>query len=219
MIKKTLLAALLQAALAFAPAVWADYMVLDTGEIMPSGNYKFTGDVQALTEDAGLNASVRGDMGINDDIGIRGVLGFGKMDMYGGALVKWTPVKDDGKNAPALGGNAGLLFVSDGDYRDMIVRVEPLISKKLDIEEVTLIPYASFPVNFRARKAENDFVDDENDVALQLVLGTQLRIPQVVPELQFIAEVGIDINEAPGYIGFGAIYYLDTVGETESITQ
>lgn len=215
MIRMTLLAA----ALTLTQAASADYMVLDTGEIMPSGNYKFTATGQALTENAGLNLSARADMGVNENIGIRGIFGFGKMDMYGGAMVKWTPMKDDGKNAPSIGANAGLIYVSDGDYTDLVMRAEPFISKKLDVEEVTFIPYAAVPVNMRMRKFDAEGADDKNEVALQLVVGTQLRIPQVVPELQFIGEVGIDLNESPGYISLGVVYYLDSNAQEGSITQ
>lgn len=200
-------------AVLLTPAAWADYMVLDTGELMPKGNYKFTGTAQALTENAGLDLSGRVDLGVNEDFGVRGIFGFGKLDMYGGGMVKWTPIKDDNKNTPAIGLNAGLIYISDGDVKDMIIRGEPLVSKRIDIDEVTLIPYVSMPVNMRMRRSDDDRIDEKDEVALQLVVGSQLRIPQVKPELQFIAEVGIDLNESPGYIGLGAIYYLDTTGE------
>jgi hypothetical protein len=202
---------ILTAALILTSTASADYSVLDTGELMPSGNYKFTGDVQALTENAGVNVGARADMGINENFGVRALMGFGDMDFFAGGMIKWAAVKEE-KSRPFFGANAGLLYVGEGDFRDLIARVEPLVSKKIDIEEVTLIPYMSAPVGFRMRRSDSDLIDDKNDVTIQLAVGSQLRIPQVIPELQFIGEIGIDLNEAPGYISLGAIYYLDTTG-------
>src|SRR5688572_21060473 len=99
------LAALLLSASLLAPMAHADYAVLDNGEIMKKGSFKLTGSAQALTENAGINLSGRGDMGINEDFGVRALLGFGKTDLYAGGLVKWLPIPDT-DNQPAIGGNA-----------------------------------------------------------------------------------------------------------------
>lgn len=206
--------ALLVLAFSLAPGAHADYAVLDNGELMPKGAFKFTGTAQALTENAGLNLSGRADIGINNDFAVRGLLGFGKTDLYTGALVKWIPIPDT-DSQPAIGGNAGLIYVKDGDVSDLIIRVEPMVSKKVKIEDVVFTPYGSFPVGFRTRKSDVDGVDDESDVTLQMVVGTQLKIPQF-EQLQFIAEVGIDLNESPGYISAGVVYYMDPPGETSA---
>ncbi len=197
---------LIAACLLSAPA-WADYSVMDNGEVMKSGHYKVTGNTQILTENAGLNVGGRIDMGINEDFGVRGLLGAGNTDLFFGGAVKWMPIPDTEKQ-PAIGGNVGILYVKDGDVKDLILRVEPLVSKITKIEQVVFTPYASLPVGVRMRKSPGSD-DGDSDLTLQLVLGTQLQIP-TWQKLQFIAEVGIDLDKAPGYLNVGAIFYWDS---------
>lgn len=203
--------AILITIVACAPAAQADYSVLDTGEIMKPGQYKFTGTGQVLTENAGVNLGARADMGFNEQFGVRALLGFGKTDMFVGGLVKWTPMQDT-DTQPAIGGNVGLLYVKDGDIRDMIIMTQPLVSKRVEIENVVFTPYGALPIGVRMRKSDNPAVDEDTEVTLQMVVGSQLKIPQF-ENLEFIAEVGIDLNESPGYLSVGAVYYFDSTGE------
>ena len=45
-------------------------------------------------------------------------------------------------------------------------------------------------------------------VAWQIVAGTQLQVEKW-KNLQFIAEVGANLNNALSHVSFGAIYYID----------
>ncbi len=189
-----------------APA-WADYSVMDNGEVMKSGHYKVTGNTQVLTENAGINVGGRIDLGITEDTGVRALLGVGNTDLFFGGMFKWMPIPDTDKQ-PAIGGNIGILYIKDGEVKDLILRMEPLVSKKVTIEEVIFTPYASVPLGLRMRKSDKED-DGDKDLTLQLVLGTQLQIP-TWQKLQFIAEVGIDLDKSPGYLNVGAVFYWDS---------
>jgi len=189
------------------PAHAAYYGVLDSGEVLQSGKYKFTGDAQALTENGGLNLGASFDMGFQEEFGLRGLVGFGKTDFYAGGLFKWMPIPDL-DNQPAMGFNVGILYGKDGDVSDMTVRFEPLMSKRLTIEQTTFTPYVSLPVGVRVRDTNNPYINDDTKMTFQLVLGSQLQV-EAWKNLQFIGEVGIDLDEAPGYLSIGAILYFD----------
>jgi hypothetical protein len=199
------------ALLAFTtPAYAAYYGLLDNGEVLPQGRYKLTGDAQVLTDNGGLNVGGTFDMGMNDEFGLRALLGFGKIDFYAGAMVKWMPIPDVDRQ-PAMGMNIGLVYGNDGDYSDLSFRFEPMLSKKITIESTVLTPYAAVPVSMRMRNADNDRIDDDTKATFQLVVGSQLQIEQW-KNLQFMAEIGIDLDNAPGYIAGAAVFYFDQDG-------
>lgn len=200
----TLLAALLLTFNAHA----AYYGVLDNGEVMGAGKYKATTDIQALTDDGGLNLGGTFDIGFDEEFGARALLGFGETDFYVGGMVKWMPVPDI-DNQPAMGFNTGIVYAKEGKVSDLTFRVEPMLSKRILIEETVLTPYAALPVGLRLRNSDNPRVKEENDVTVQLALGTQLQVPQW-KNLQFMGEIGLDLNEAPGYIAFAAVFYFDS---------
>ncbi|MGE0527878.1 MAG: hypothetical protein AB7G93_09115 [Bdellovibrionales bacterium] len=189
-----------------APAWASYYSVLDTGEVLPSGRYKLTGDFQVLTKDGGVNVGAAMDMGIQDEYGVRALLGAGATDVFVGGLVKWMPVPDV-EGQPAMGFNAGVLYGKDGDERELSFRIEPLVSKKIQLDTTIFTPYASLPVSFRMRNSD-DIKRDDNELALQLVVGSQLQVERW-KNLQFIAEVGVDLDNAPSHVSAGAILYFD----------
>lgn len=199
----------------------ADYSVVDNGEVLKSGNYKVSGGTQFLTEGAGINLGFKGDMGLDHDKGLRAHAGFGRTDFSFGGFFKWMPMQDSGAGSagkadaevqPNLGGNAGILYLKDGEVSDMIIRVEPMVSKVVKIEEAIFTPYAVFPVGMRIRKSDDPAINEDTVIPIQMVVGTQLQIPQF-DLLQFIAEIGIDLNKSPGYLFAGVVYYLDSSGE------
>ena len=185
----------------------AYYGVLDDGEILESGKYKLTPDLQALTRNGGLNLGITADMGFQEDFGLRALAGFGKTDVYGGVMFKWMPIPDI-ESQPAIGVNVGLVYGKAGDFSDLSFRAEPLISKRIVVDQTVITPYASIPVSIRTSKSSNEFIKDRNDVAVQMVLGSQLQV-EAYKNLQFIAEIGLDLEKAPGYVSLGAVFYID----------
>lgn len=190
-----------------SPAWAAYYGVLDNGEVLESGKYKLTPDLQALTKNGGMNLGVSADMGFQEDFGLRALVGFGKTDVYGGAMVKWMPIPDL-ENQPAIGINVGIIYGKDEDLRDLSFRFEPLISKRITVDQTVITPYAALPVSVRVRNSDDPLIEEETKMAFQLVIGSQLQI-EAYKNLQFIGEIGLDLEQAPGYVSLGAIFYFD----------
>ena len=79
-------------------------------------------------------------------------------------------------------------------------------NQKFDNNGTILTPYASLPISLRMTNSDKH--KDQNDVSWQLAVGTQMQFPRW-KNLQFMAEVGVDIDNAPSYISGGAILYFD----------
>ncbi len=210
MIRKALFAMTALTALLSTPAFAAYYGVLDNGEVMAKGKYKLTSDAQVLTDNGGLNIGGTFDMGMDDEFGLRAQLGFGKTDFYAGAFVKWMPIPDIDRQ-PAMGINIGILYGNDGDYSDMTFLFQPMLSKKIEVENTVFTPYAAAPVGMRMRNADDRNVDDDTKATFQLVVGSQLQVEKW-KTLQFMAEIGLDIDNAPGYVSGAAVWYFDSEG-------
>lgn len=192
------------------PAHAGYYSVLDNGEILQSGHYKLLGDAQVLTRNGGLNLGAGFELGFSEDFGAKASVGFGKTDFFGAAFVKWMPIPDI-ENQPAVGANVGIVYGKDNDFSDMTIMVQPMMSKKVTIEQTVFTPYVSLPVGIRIRDTDKYYVDDDTKMTFQLVLGSQLQVP-AWKNLQFIGEIGLDLDNAPGYIAAGAVMYFDNEG-------
>ncbi|MGE4133151.1 MAG: hypothetical protein AB7F86_16030 [Bdellovibrionales bacterium] len=188
----------------FGTSAHAYYSIMDTGEAL-TDRYKLTGEAQLLTDRGGGNASARFDVGINEEWGFRGLAGFGKIDMFFGGFAKWRAVEET-EDMPLFALNAGLVYVKNDGVRDLILRLEPLASKKFDLEGIVLTPYGSLPIGIRSSDADPG-KNDEDAITLQLVAGAQLHIKEW-EYVDFLTEIGVELNEAPTYISVGAIYYL-----------
>ncbi len=188
----------------------ADYALLDNGEIMQPGHFKLTGSTQILTESGGANLAARFDAGINEEMGFRGLLGLGKTDVFVGGLFKWMPIPDI-ERQPTIGTNVGMIYVKDNNIRDLLFRFEPLLAKKVVVERTVFTPYASIPFSIRNRSSSASDVDTNTRVTWQLVAGSQLEVERW-KNIQFLAEVGIKLDNAPSYIAVGALIYFDEQG-------
>jgi hypothetical protein len=186
----------------------AYYDVLDNGEILPAGKYKATGSVQALTDSGGMNLGAMIDAGFQEEYGVRGLLGFGKTDYSLGGLFKWMPIPDV-EGQPAIGFNTGLLYAKNGHARELTFRFEPLVSKRFPVGQSAWTPYASLPIGYRTRNFDDD--SRKSQLAFQLVAGTQLQLEQW-KNLQFMAEVGTDLDHALSHVSFAAVFYFDETG-------
>jgi hypothetical protein len=204
-IRRFSVAATLLGSLVFANSAFAYYTVLDNGEVMGQGVYKFTGVTQILTDEGGLDVTGMADLGLTDEFGARGLLGFGKTDFYVGGMFKWMPVPDI-DNQPAVGFNGGLIYAHDAGVTEVTVRVEPLVSKRFNVEATVLTPYASLPIGIQMRNASDR--DDKTRVASQMVFGSQVQI-EAWKNLQFMGEVGINLDNSPSHIAAAAVLYFD----------
>lgn len=184
--------------------------VMDNGEILPNHHYKLTGYGQILTENGGLNVASRFDAGINDEMGIRGIFGVGKTDLFFGGMLKWMPVPDF-EDQPAVGVNAGLIYAKDGEIRDTTIRIEPLVSKRFNVDDSVLTPYASLPMGIRMRTSRDPAIDETTTMTWQLVVGSQLQLPQW-KKMHFMAELGVNLDDALAHVAAGAVFYFDENG-------
>jgi hypothetical protein len=125
-------------------------------------------------------------------------------------MVKWIPIPDVDKQ-PAMGINIGLVYGKDGDYSDLTFRFEPMLSKKIDVEGTVFTPYAAAPVGMRMRDTSNPYINDDTKATFQLVVGSQLQVEKW-KTMQFMAEVGIDIDNSPGYVAGAVVFYFDKEG-------
>lgn len=181
--------------------------VMDTGEILPAGKYKMTGESQFLTNnDGGLNLSGRLDAGINEEMGVRGQVGFGKTDFFMSGMFKYMPFPDT-DTQPAVGFNAGLIYARDAGYNQTTVRFEPLASKQFDVTFGRLTPYASLPIGILTGDKRDHGVNS-SDMQIQLALGTQIKTNQW-KNVQFMTELGLNLKDAYSYISLGLLLYFD----------
>ena len=183
----------------------AYFALLDNAEIMPEGHYKVTGDLQALTDTGGLNIAARADAGFQEEYGVRGMIGTGVTDFFMGGYFKWVPIPDV-KGQPALGVNVGVLFATDDGERSLTFRLEPLIAKKFESSVGSWTPYGSIPVGFRNRQGTDRHAN--SDVTVQAISGTQFQTKKWT-NLQFLGEVGVDLNDALSHIALAAVFYFD----------
>lgn len=187
----------------FAASAHAYYSVLDTAEM--TSQYRVTGSLHHYVKEGGVNLSARGDMSFTDQVGGRVIAGFGETDFYLGGMLRWQ-LQPDGEHQPALGFNGGLLYGKEGDISDLTFRFEPILSKKIEFETYVITPYLSVPFGYRVRSGAPG--DDNNKAVWQAVAGAQFRLNRM-PELQLIAEFGVEIHEAPSHLSAGAIYYFE----------
>lgn len=191
-----------------APAFAGYYSVLDTGQVLKEGQYKLTGDAQILTKNGGLNIGATADMGFREEFGLRAMIGFGSTDIYAGGMIKWVPIPDI-DNQPAIGINAGVVYGKDGSISDMTVLFQPIVSKRFVMDSATVTPYASIPVGIRTRSSSDWWVKDGTSMTFQMVVGSQLQVEKW-KNLQFMGEIGLDLDKAPSYLSIAAVFYFDS---------
>jgi hypothetical protein len=196
-------------ALVFSARAFAYYSVMDNGEILAPGKYKITGETQFITDDGGINIPLRFDAGLNDEMGIRGIIGFGATDFFAGGMFKWMPVPDL-DNQPAIGANMGILYGRDRGSGELTFRFEPLISKRFEVNFGHITPYASIPLGVRTRNGDR-YENDPTDFVAQFAVGGQLELHDW-NNLQFMTELGVDLDNAYSYLSFAAVIYFDEEG-------
>lgn len=196
--------ALATALLINLPAL-AYYSVMDTGEVMPSRQYKLTPELQFITSQGGANIGTHFDIGLTEESALRGEINFGYIDFVGALYFKFVPYPD-AEGQPLLGFNAGLVYAKyDGDT-EYTVRFEPIVSKKFEFDWGALTPYASLPIGIQHRN-QLRYDHDRNNLAAQLALGSQVDLKSL-NNIGLMMELGFDLNHAAGYVSFGGVWYF-----------
>ena len=189
--------------LGLSPSAYAYFSTLDTGDTLGANKYAVSIEPQLIFDRYdGANLNGRFDAGINEDSNLRAILGVGVVNFQAGAMYKYIPFPDTASQ-PAIGIEAGALLARVQDSSEFDVRIHPLISKKIAVEDLKLNMYGSLPfgVNFRTGTTY---------YPIQLALGSEWKIPKY-EQFSVMAELGININAAFGYLSFAGVYYFDQV--------
>ena len=178
--------------------------VLQTGDLVEPGSLQVALAPQiTLTRYDGLSADALLDVGIDNASSARGLIGVGNgIDFEVGGLYKYIPFPDT-ERQPAIGGELGVVFARTRGKSELDFRFNPLVSKKLETEVGDFTPYASIPFTI-------SFRDGETLVPIQLALGTELRLLST-PRLSFLAETGLNLHDAFGYISGAVAWRFDEV--------
>ena len=175
--------------------------VMDTADLLDKDNYNLTIEGQLIAEDdSGVNLNAKIETSLMDEFSVNAEAGFGHIDFYGGVGLKWAPIPDLGSQ-PAMSIAGGIYYAVFEGENQLIVRAEPIISKKYDTHYGVFTPYASLPLNFTT-------FDNETNFATQLVIGTHFE-ERSISNFTFFGEIGFDISEAINYFSVGMLFKID----------
>lgn len=182
----------------------AHFSVMDTADTVPVSRYRAIVEPQIISGGpSGSNILARFDVPLNEESGIRGVLGFGSLDLQAGAFYKWAPIPDVGEQ-PAISLTSGFAY-ANYDGKDLFsARVYPTVSKKYQWELGDINPYISLPISMAS-------LDGESIYPVQLAIGSEVKFKQIA-DLDFFGEVGIDVSDSFSYISLGVAAYFDESG-------
>lgn len=173
----------------------------ESGEITPEALYKIGIEPQFVTSgDNGINLRVFFDGSYDESKSYRFHLGTGATDFVAGGSFKWIPIPDY-ESQPAMGGKIGASVVRISDATSIVFQFTPLISKKYEVENGTLIPYAGLPLLLSTYKGES------TSSAL-LALGTEFKHIDAA-NYTFGAEIGMNAKDAFSYFSFFGTIYFD----------
>jgi hypothetical protein len=185
--------------IAMSSNAFAYQSVFDTGEIVPAGKYRVMGELQYLGDPSGLNLTAGMDAGVNESSNIRAVAGVGSVNLYAGVFYKWVPFPDT-DTQPAIGIMGGGTWARYDGENYPGIRIQPIVSKKIDTEFGFINPYASLPFGVISGPRNNTF-------PFQFVVGTDWK-PVDVENFSFLLEVGLNVNESASYVSTGLLYYI-----------
>lgn len=188
-------------ALLAANPAHAYFSTIDTGELIAPGQYQASFEPQLIfNRYDGGNAVLRFDTGLNEESGIRGILGFGKVDFQLGGMYKYVPFPDLDKQ-PAIGFETGAILARVNGGSEFSLRFHPLVSKRFATEVGDFIPFASLPLGITTRS-------NETVVPIQIAGGTEFR-PLNYQNVSFFGELGINLNQAFSYFSLAAAWRFD----------
>ena len=181
----------------------AYFSVLDTGEVVKTGEYKVLAEGQFLTDaPEGFNLNGRFATGIDEESELQIELGFGSIDFNIGGFYKWVPVPDT-DDQPAVGVRAGFTFAQVSDFSTYGLNVTPFASKKFETEHGVFSPYVGVPIGLQQNSIDTRF-------SLQASIGLEWIPDQwSLPELygfRFLTEYSFEIDDAFSYFSIASSY-------------
>ena len=182
----------------------AHFSALDTADTLPENRYRVMLEPQVISGGpSGANMLARFDAPINNESGIRGVLGVGSLDLQAGVFYKWAPIPDV-DDQPAMSITSGFTY-ANYDGKDLFsIRAYPTVSKKYKWELGDINPYVSLPISMASQDGQSLF-------PIQLAVGSEVKFNQI-KDLDFFGEVGIEVKDSYSYISLGVAAYFDESG-------
>lgn len=181
---------------------FASYLAIgESGEIPEVGDYKLGIAPQLLlNEGGGANVGVFMDAPIREDFSLRGMAGTGQVDFHVGASAKYIPFPDIA-NQPAMGGRVAIWYAREGDVNITTMQFAPLLSRKVDMENMHLTPYAAIPINVTSMK-------ERNYTGVQFVAGTEW-VSKSMPNLLWSGEIAFNLNDSYSALNFSLALPID----------
>ncbi|GIL17390.1 MAG: hypothetical protein BroJett040_11410 [Oligoflexia bacterium] len=183
----------------------AYFTTAESGEIQPKGIHKvgFLPQLK-ISNGGGMNFTGFFDTALNDESSVRVHLGTGDTDFYTGLSYKWIPIPDFEKQ-PALGFKFEGIYGREGSENLTALRVHPLISKVMNTDVGTFVPYGSLPLSLVNTKSSSD-------TTVQIVVGTEYKTEDY-PNFGFGGEFCLNGSKAFSYIaGFVTYQFEDSKG-------
>lgn len=170
--------------------------VLDTGEIIESGNYKLGVQIQGVTDEpGGINFAGHVYLPISSAWNLRFHAGTGQTEFNVGGGLKWIPIPDINQQ-PAIGAIMEIEWASDNNFDVLYARIAPLISKTFRWEYGAMSPYAAIPLGLYHMF---DADSDKTDLFLQLALGVELDF-EAFDNFSVVGEGGFDLKDSFSYV-------------------
>lgn len=175
--------------------------ILESGEILPDGQYQFGLAPQILLNEGG-GGTVSGfiDVPVNDSTSFRAQAGLGKVDFHAAGSVKYVPFPDY-QNQPAMGVRGGLSYARWQSENWLTMQIAPLASRRLQTEQGVLIPYIALPINITSRK-------DKNFTGVQVAFGAEWKHPSW-DHLLVTGEMAISLNDSISALTVGLSFPFD----------
>lgn len=182
-------------------SAFAFFNISETGEIVPRGQYRLgAGPQLRISDGGGLNLTAFIDSGIDESSSWRAFVGMGDVDFYTGASVKWVPFPDF-DHQPAVGFRASATIGRDSDESTTALKIEPLISKKMEIDYGLLTPYAAVSlVSWDHKK--------ETKLGQMVTFGSEFKSNEI-QDFQFGSELGLNFKDSISYIYGYVIWSFD----------
>lgn len=189
----------------FAQNSYAYLSLMSTGEILPENQYRVSGELQDITTDGeGANVLVSLDTPFREDMNFRFEAGTGATDYALAGFLKWVPFPDL-DTQPAIGIMGGVSFSGNHGYSSFSALIKPFISKTYEFEFGHFTPYGGLTTGSTS--------SDGHSSSPLFVHGGMEWKPKDLPQLNFMGEIGFDINDAFNYISISASYYFASIAE------
>lgn len=176
--------------------------VVDTGEIISSGDYRGFLELQNTTSgpSSGVNLLGSFDLGVSESSNLRFHLGVGAVNFDVGTSYKWVPIPDY-KDQPAIGLRGGISYARADKKNILNFTFTPIASKIFEVGFGAINPYAALPLTSSNSEGENKF-------PVHLAVGSEFKFNELKGFSLFL-EFGGNLSNATNYMSLAASMGLE----------